>query len=383
MNVSMPQQSLANHMGPSPQVAALQADVERVAPTDYSVLVLGETGTGKELVAKAIQEGSRRRSAPLVPLDCGAIPATLIEAELFGHLRGAFTGADRQKSGKVEAAAGGTLFLDEISNLPPPMQAKLLRLLQERCFYRIGATSPTAADVRVICATNADPLGNQPETGFRTDLYYRIAEYVIRVPPLRERKEDVPYLAKRFVARACSELGRGPCRLTDCAVESLLAWDWPGNVRELRNVVRRAVLAASDEVTAEEIGALGTERWSETTDEHRTVDAVVRGVQGGHLHLTISPSNGADGGPAHGVAEGQVEHGEPCPASLKDIVERSVAAVETLVLKQALERAHGNKAHAARMLKVDYKTIYLKIKKYGIYTKTVAGADKDKQDDRC
>ena len=344
MNLTASTASLVRQMGPSSQIVKLEAEVKRVARSDYAVLILGETGTGKELVARAIQAGSPRVSKPFVAVDCGAIPESLIESELFGHERGAFTGADRQKAGRVEVARGGSLFLDEISNLPVSMQVKMLRLLQEKCFYRVGGTAPESADVRIICATNKDPATASSDSTFRRDLYYRIAEYVIHVPPLRERKQDIPYLAERFLLMACAELSKEPCRLTPSAVDALMERDWPGNVRELRNVVRRAALSAETEITSEHVVPPVPDEWSDTTGDWARAEL------------------------RHAASEHQGGH----TTSLREIVERSIAAVESMVLRQALEQSGGNKAEAARMLQVDYKTIHVKIKKYGISTRCLA-----------
>ncbi|MBM3333905.1 sigma-54-dependent Fis family transcriptional regulator, partial [Candidatus Sumerlaeota bacterium] len=232
---------LEEQMGHSAKIKALAGEVGRVAPTDFSVLISGETGSGKEIVAQAIYAQSNRRARPFIAIDCGAIAETLIESELFGHEKGAFTGADRTKPGKFEIAAGGTVFLDEISSLPLSLQAKLLRFLQERHFYRVGGTSSIKADARILAATNHD-LANAPATVFRRDLYHRLGEYTICVTPLRDRKEDIIHLARRFLKQTNAELGKKVCDFSQEALDLLLAYNWPGNVRELRNVVRRGVL---------------------------------------------------------------------------------------------------------------------------------------------
>ena len=189
-------------------VSRLVAEVHRVSKSDFSVVILGETGTGKELVAEAIHEDSQRRNATFIPVDCGAIPEALLESELFGHERGSFTGAERQKIGKFELAHGGTLFMDEIANMPPGSQAKFLRVIQDRKLYRIGGSKPVDVDIRIIVATNQDLQQMSAAGTFRKDLYYRLSEFTIIVPPLRERKDDIPYLAKRFLDLANIELNK-------------------------------------------------------------------------------------------------------------------------------------------------------------------------------
>ena len=246
--------SLLSLMGSSEKVRRVAAEVARVAPTNFSVIIVGETGVGKELVAQAIHLQSRQLANRFLSVDCGAIPDSLIESELFGHERGAFTGADRLGIGKFEAASGGSLFLDEISNLPVGMQTKLLRVLQEKRVYRIGSTAGVQVDVRVIAATNQDLRSLIVANNFREDLFHRLSEYVIQVPPLRERREDILFLAKRFLTSTNQELGKNVQGFSEAAIPSLLACDWPGNVRELRNVVRRAVLLASEVIAPEHLG---------------------------------------------------------------------------------------------------------------------------------
>jgi two-component system nitrogen regulation response regulator GlnG len=302
-----------------------------VAKSNFSIVILGETGSGKEEVARAIHEAGARSAAPFVPVDCGAIPETLLEGELFGHERGAFTSANSRQSGKFEAARGGTLFLDEISNIPLGSQAKLLRALQEKSIYRIGSSRPLTVDVRVLAASNLD-LETLCSTGaFRRDLYFRLNEFTVRVPPLRERKEDIVYLGQRFLDITNVELEKFVRGFSDAAIEVMLAYHWPGNVRQLRSTVRRAVLLADD---------LITER-----------------------HLNISPmlENQPAGGAAlrpPGIRWGEV--------TLREMVRCSTIRVEREVIARALHRTGGNKAKAARLLQIDYKTMHSKVKEYGI-----------------
>ncbi len=325
--------SLRESMGPSNLVRRLNADVGRVAGTNFSVLILGETGSGKELVARAIHQSSPRCRASFMAVDCGAIPETLLESELFGHEKGAYTGADRQKNGKIEMAHGGTLFLDEISNMPLGSQAKLLRVLQEKTICRVGGTQAINTDVRVLAASNRD-LQRLGESGaFRADVYFRLNEFTIWVPPLRERQEDILYLAKRFVDLTNLELQKNVKGFTQTAVDALLACDWPGNVRQLRSVIRRAVLLADDMIT----------------EQHMRIDCV---------SPKLTPP---DAGGNHEIQD-TPEEGLP----LREIMQRRVVAIEREILAHVLRETGGNKAKAARLLHIDYKTIHSKVRQYGI-----------------
>jgi DNA-binding NtrC family response regulator len=240
-------------VGQGPAMQRLYHLVQRSAPSEGRVLISGENGTGKELVARALHRNSRRASAPFVRVNCAAVPHELIESELFGHEKGAFTGALALRRGKFELASGGTLFLDEVGDMPPTMQAKLLRVLQESELERVGGTETLKVDVRVIAATNRDLEAEVTEGRFREDLYYRLAVVQIRTPPLREHREDLPDLITAFLDEACSRNGRRPLRLTPEAVSVLSAHDYPGNVRELRNLVERlAILCEGPEVSGDE-----------------------------------------------------------------------------------------------------------------------------------
>jgi len=321
--------SLIESMGPSDNIGRLVADVHRVAKSDFSVIIMGETGSGKELVARAIHGDSARAEAPFVAVDCGAIPENLLESELFGHEKGSFTGADRQTAGKFESAHGGALFMDEIGNMPLGSQAKVLRVIQDRKLYRVGGNKPVPVDIRLIVATNQNLLEMASNGVFRKDLYYRLSEFTICVPALRERKEDIPYLAKRFLDLANIELNKMITGFTDAAVETLMSYNWPGNVRQLRSVIRRATLVARDEITEKDLSIKRAD------------------VPG----LAFSPK----------------VNGTPWKnASLSEIVQQSVLAVEREVLKEVLRFTGGNKAKAARLLQVDYKTVHTKVKKFGI-----------------
>jgi transcriptional regulator with GAF, ATPase, and Fis domain len=229
-------------VGQSQALRHIVSQIDLVAPTEASVLVLGESGTGKELVAREIHQRSRRKDKPLVRVNCASIPKDLFESEFFGHARGAFTGAVKDRAGRFEAADGGTIFLDEIGEVPLDLQSKLLRVLQEKCYERVGEDRTRHADVRVIAATNRN-LQRQVEAGrFREDLFYRLNVFPIQVPPLRERMEDVPLLAKHFIETSVRELGCSKPRLTRAAAAKLENYHWPGNIRELRNVIERAII---------------------------------------------------------------------------------------------------------------------------------------------
>ena len=240
-------------VGSSAAIESVRRLVAQVAPSEASVLILGESGTGKEVIAHGIHRGSRRAEGPFVPVNCGAIPGELLESELFGHEKGAFTGAISTRQGRFELAGGGTLFLDEIGDMPLPMQVKLLRVLQERRFERVGSNRTQRCDVRVIAATHQD-LERRVEAGdFRTDLFYRLNVFPIDVPPLRERVEDIPALVRRFVELMQGE-GRGSVAIGDQAMACLMAYRWPGNVRELSNLVERlAILYPEAPVAARDL----------------------------------------------------------------------------------------------------------------------------------
>ena len=236
-------------VGESPQMVELRQFIRTVGPTDSTVLILGESGTGKELVAGSIHSLSQRNNKNYIRLNCAAIPETLLESELFGHEKGAFTGALRTKLGRVEEADGGTIFLDEIGEMSRPLQAKLLRFLEDGSFTRVGGNEEKRVDVRIISATNRDIVTAIKEKDFREDLYHRLNVMKFRPPPLRERGNDVVQLAKHFLDQNCKNMGRGELRLSKEASENLLSHNWPGNVRELRNVMERAaILEQTDEV---------------------------------------------------------------------------------------------------------------------------------------
>ena len=237
-------------IGSSPALQRVLAQVAKVATTDSTVLILGETGTGKELVARAIHKRSRRSSRAFIRVNCPAIPASLIASELFGHEKGAFTGALQRRLGRFEAADGGTIFLDEIGELPPETQIALLRVLQEREIERLGSSHPITVDVRVVAATNRDLEAAVERGGFRQDLFYRLNVFPIRIPPLRERLDDIPVLAEYLIERYAKQAGKSIRTIRKQTLELLQAYDWPGNVRELQNVIERAVILCEGETFA-------------------------------------------------------------------------------------------------------------------------------------
>src|SRR5262245_18628625 len=237
-------QAFGDIVGSSPALKKVLEQIDLVAGTNANVLILGESGTGKELVARAIHQRSRRRDRPLVKVNCASIPKELFESEFFGHAKGAFTGAIKDRAGRFEAAAGGTLFLDEIGELPFALQSKLLRVLQEKCYERVGEDKTRRTDVRIVAATNRDLEIEIAAGRFREDLYYRLNVFPLKMPPLRERKGDIPLLAAFFVNLVAKELGCPKPRLTRAGIETLQNYDWPGNIRELRNVIERAVIFA-------------------------------------------------------------------------------------------------------------------------------------------
>jgi len=235
-------------VGRTPALAAVLENVRRVAPTDASVLITGQTGTGKELIARAIHSISKRRDQPLIKVNCAALPAGLVESELFGHEKGAFTGAIARRVGRFELADGGTIFLDEVGELSLDIQAKLLRVLQEREFDRVGGRMPQQVDVRVISATNRDLASAVREKTFREDLFYRLNVFPIELPPLRDRKEDIPLLAHYMLSKYAMQIGKPIDGIGPETIERLQAYHWPGNIRELQNVLERAAILATGRV---------------------------------------------------------------------------------------------------------------------------------------
>jgi two-component system response regulator HydG len=301
----------------SARMRSVVSQALRVAQTDETVLLLGESGTGKSLLARAIHHASKRAAGPLVELHAAALPEALVEGELFGHERGAYTGATEAKVGHVEAAQGGTLFLDEIGELPPATQVKLLRLLQDRSFTRLGSTQPRKADVRIIAATNRDLAAAVKDGAFREDLYYRLAVFPLEVPPLRERPEDVRATTNALLAAR----GIGPDRLSKDAMAAITSYAWPGNVRELENALTRAVVLAGS--------------------DHIEVD---------HLPAALR------------------RQGAVIETSLDDLLVPgfSLDTLERQLIQQALVKANGNKTVAARMLGITRRRLYSRLESAGL-----------------
>jgi two-component system NtrC family response regulator len=312
-------------VGRSEVMQRLYRTIDKVASTDATVLVVGESGTGKELVARTLHASSRRAGQPFVAVNCAAIPETLIESELFGHEKGAFTGAHRRRAGRFEEADGGTLFLDEIASMPMPLQATLLRVLQERRFTRVGGSGEVACDVRVVAASNRDLPTLVADGGFREDLYYRLNVVPIELPPLRERLEDVPLLASLFLDQARARHGIEVKALPKSVLRRFMEHHWPGNVRELANVVERLVLLADGGVV--QVEDLPTN--------------VSEAAKSGDCPFEL---------PAEGIDWERVEAG---------------------LLEQALARTNGNRAAAARLLGLGYKALLYRLEKHGM----AAGSD--------
>jgi two-component system response regulator PilR (NtrC family) len=313
-------------IGASPAIEAVRQLVDKVAPARTTILVTGESGTGKEVAARAIHERGGRADAPFVAINCGAIPEGLIESELFGHEKGSFTGAAETRSGLFEVAGAGTLFLDEVGDLPPPVQVKLLRALQERKIRRVGGARDIPVAARIVAATNRDLAAEVKAGRFREDLFYRLNVIQVRLPALRERRQDVPLFLAHFLQVFAAEQGRPPPRLSPEAERILLAWDYPGNVRELSNLVERAVtLADGPEVPP---------------------TVLPPALQG---HAAPAALEGAPALPPEGL---------DLQAHL-DRVERSI-------LEQALERTGGVKTEAARLLSLTFRSLRYRLAKFGI-----------------
>jgi len=314
-------------LGSSSRMRAVVQVAEKIAPKPVTVLITGDSGTGKEVLARYIHARSDRKTAPFVAVNLPAIPANLVESELFGHERGAFTGADRQKLGKFELANGGTLFLDEIGDLALDLQGKILRALQEHEIERVGGEKPIQLDLRVICATNRDLAKRVQEGKFREDLFWRLKVVPIELPPLRERREDIRDLAQHFLARTAAEHGRGPQTLSEGALQLLERYSWPGNIRELENIMARMAVVCDSEVIEEP-------------------DLP--------FDFALSAS-----------AEPEAESGQSLDAAL--------LAFEKSFLRKALKRNQWNRKRTAELLQIGYSTLKAKLKSYGI----VAGTNGD------
>ena len=321
--------NLEHLMGNSSKIQEVFQRIKMFAPTDATVLIQGESGTGKELTARAIHHYSKRRNKPFVVVDCGTLPETLIESELFGYEKGAFTGAVDKKPGQFELAHGGTLLLDEVGNLSLSAQRKLLRVLQEREIQHLGGKKTIAVNVRIIAATNVS-LRKAVEGGtFREDLYHRLNEFPIEVPPIRERQSDTMLLARRFLGEANFEFNKEVQAISQGAMRQLMAYSWPGNVRELKNVIKRAVLLAD------------------------------RAILPRHVSLSLgADSLGKESDP-------EVDFGKD-GFSLKAVSRKAAERAEKELLIKALRETGGNKSKAARVLKIDRSALYYKMRKLGL-----------------
>lgn len=316
---------LTEIIGRSQKIREATGLVQKVAPSDTTALLLGESGTGKELFARAIHYISPRKDGPFVAINCAAIPRELLENELFGSEKGAFTSSHARKMGKFEIAEGGTLFLDEIGDMDISLQAKLLRVLQEKKFERLGGTKTIDVNVRVIAASNMDLKEAIKKKTFREDLYYRLSVFPIQIPPLRERREDIPALAEHFINRFCKELKKKSMKLSKESLALMDKYHWPGNVRELENTIERAIILCEGK--------------------------------------TITPDQLAIRLPSS--AEIRLREG----AGLKDVAAMAQAEAEKSLIKRVLTQTNGNKKKTAEILKIDYTTLFEKLKKYGIHTK--------------
>ena len=318
-------------VGDDPQLKQVSLALHRAAATDTTVLLEGESGTGKELFARALHALSPRADGPFVAINCAAIPETLLETELFGHEKGAFTGASARKPGKFELAHRGTLFLDEIGDLPLALQAKILRALEEKEFERVGGTLPLKVDVRVVAATNRNLKAAVAARQYREDLYFRLSVFPILIPPLRERTNDIITLARYFIDRFCRELNKRPLILSPSAEAELLSYPWPGNVRELQNCIERAAILTEGDT-----------------------------IHPRHLSLSFRAPTAAP-----------VEDESPwlkidLSGSMGDASRRVLAEVERRKIEQALKEAAGNRSRAAEILQVSYKMFMTKLKEYGL-----------------
>ncbi|MEN8262010.1 MAG: sigma-54 dependent transcriptional regulator [Nitrospirota bacterium] len=312
-------------IGKSPKMIEVAENIRKVSATRTSVLLLGESGTGKELFARAVHDLSPRKDYPFVPINCAAIPRELLESELFGHEKGAFTGAGERKLGKLELADKGTMFLDEIGEMDMSLQAKILRAIQEGEIDRVGGTNSVKIDIRIIAASNRDLEAAAADKTFREDLYYRLSVFPISLPPLRERKEDIPALVEHFISKYSLEMNIAHKTISPEAVDLLMSYTWKGNIREIENVIERAlILCEGDIITKNE--------------------------------LRLNPIASSEGQSMDSDLTG----------TLDEVAKAALKSAESRRIRKALEDTHGNKTKAAEMLKVSYKTLLTKIKDYRI-----------------
>ena len=321
-------------MGNSTTIMRIIKQVELVASTDMSVIIQGKSGTGKEIIANLIHKKSKRKNKAFIPIDCGAIPDTLVESELFGYQKGAFTGASTAKKGKFEIANGGTLFLDEITNLPPSAQAKILRVIQEKMITKVGGTKPINIDVRIIVATNLDMIKAVQEHHFRDDLFHRLNEFSLSLPTLKERKDDIPIIAEQFLKESNIELEKNILGFSPEAMSILESYPWPGNVRELKHVIKKAVLLEeTDHITPNaldlEFGKAPRSPFKESLDKY--------------YEMIITKGS-----------------------TISEVTAIVSAEMERVLIKRILVEAKYNKSKAARILGIDRNTLYSKLKGLGI-----------------
>jgi DNA-binding NtrC family response regulator len=319
-------------VGDDAKLKQVSVALHRAAATDATVLLEGESGTGKELFARALHALSARADGPFIAINCAAIPENLLETELFGHEKGAFTGASARKPGKFELAHHGTLFLDEIGDLPFALQAKILRALEEKTFERVGGTVPLHVDVRVVAATNRNLKAAVAARQYREDLYFRLSVFPITIPPLRDRPDDIPTLARYFIERFCRDLNKRPLVLSSAAEDELRRYAWPGNVRELQNCIERAAILTEGDT-----------------------------IHPRHLNLSFlsaatAAGNGEDSSPWSKI---------DLTGTLIDATRRAVLEVERRKIEQALKEASGSKGRAAELLQVSYKAFTIKLKEHG------------------
>ncbi len=336
-------------IGDSPPMAALKEQLRSVADSHGTVLIQGESGVGKEVVARAIHEMSPRAGETFLAVNCAALSESLLESELFGHEKGAFTGAERLRKGRFELADGGTLLLDEISEVSPRIQAKLLRVLQERAFERVGSSTTINVDVRVIATTNRDLPRFVEQGGFRQDLYFRLNVLPLSVPPLRERLEDIAPLARHFVAQVCAREGRSPCEIESGAIEALRTYSWPGNVRELQNICERAVVLSREG----RIGADLIVGWLS--------HALSYGAPAGQAAASTPPA--ANGYAVSAPPASQLEH-KPAGGAEMDGEIRPLEEIERQAIIETLVRFNGHRQRTARALGIGVRTLGLKLKKW-------------------
>ena len=319
-------------VGEDPRLKQVSVSLQRAAGTDTTVLLEGESGTGKELFARTLHALSPRSDGPFVAINCAAIPETLLETELFGHEKGAFTGAANRKPGKFELAHRGTLFLDEIGELPLTLQAKILRALEEKKFERVGGTSLLQVDVRVVAATNRNLRAAVAARQFREDLFFRLSVFPITIPPLRDRQSDIPMLARYFIDRFCRDLNKRPLSLEASAIEALVTYSWPGNVRELQNCIERSVILTEGDA-----------------------------IHARHLSLSFR-----DATPATAAADDDPWSRIDLSGTMGAATSRVIVEVERRKIQQALLESSGNKAKAAEVLQLGFKTFTSKLRDYGI-----------------